>query len=71
MFISINKDNFKLLNKLAVPLIVQNIACMSIGLIDQMFIGRISADIYGAIGVTISLMNSFLLTLLFFVNNLY
>ncbi len=57
MFISINKDNFKLLNKLAVPLIVQNIACMSIGLIDQMFIGRISADIYGAIGVTISLMN--------------
>ncbi len=30
---------------------------MSIGLIDQMFIGRISADIYGAIGVTISLMN--------------
>ena len=46
-----------MLNKLAVPLIVQNIACMSIGLIDQMFIGRISADIYGAIGVTISLMN--------------
>ena len=57
MFISINKDNFKLLNKLAVPLIVQNIACMWIGLIDQMFIGRISADIYGAIGITISLMN--------------
>lgn len=57
MFISINKDNFKLLNKLAVPLIIQNIACMSIGLIDQMFIGRISADIYGAIGITISLMN--------------
>lgn len=57
MFVSINKDNFKLLNKIAIPLIVQNISCMSIGLIDQMFIGRISADIYGAIGVTISLMN--------------
>lgn len=57
MFTRIEKDDLKMLSKLAVPLIVQNVACMSIGLIDEMFIGRISADAYGAIGIAVSLMN--------------
>lgn len=39
------------------PLLVQNVACMSVGLIDAMFVGRISADAYGAIGIAVSLMN--------------
>ncbi|MCM1047182.1 MAG: MATE family efflux transporter [Clostridiales bacterium] len=57
MFIRMDKSSLKALNKFAIPLIVQNIACMSIGLIDEMFIGRISAEAYGAIGIAISLMN--------------
>lgn len=55
---SLNKNNFiKQLNNLAVPLIIQNIACMLIGITDQMFLGRISTEVYGAIGITVSLMS--------------
>ena len=42
---------------IAIPLIVQNIACMLIGLVDQIFIGHISTEAYGAIGIAVSLMN--------------
>lgn len=57
MFARIDKDDYKMLSRLAMPLLVQNVACMSVGLIDAMFVGRISADAYGAIGIAVSLMN--------------
>lgn len=44
------------LNKIAIPLIIQNISSYLIGFVDEMFIGRISTDAYGAIGVAASLM---------------
>ncbi len=57
MFICIKNQHVKELNKFAFPLIVQNIAGMLIGLVDEMFIGRISTEAYGAIGIMVSLMN--------------
>ena len=38
-------------------MIIQNIAGMLIGLVDEMFVGRISTKAYGGIGITVSLMN--------------
>lgn len=57
MFICIRKKYIDELSRLAIPLIIQNITSMLIGLIDEMFVGRISAEAYGAIGITVSLMN--------------
>ena len=51
MFISVKKQHIKELNKFALPLIIQNITGMLIGLVDEMFIGRISTEAYGAIGI--------------------
>ena len=55
MFI-LNKKYYKDLNKIAIPLIIQNITGMLIGLVDQMFLGRISTEAYGAIGISVSFM---------------
>ncbi|MDE7478384.1 MAG: MATE family efflux transporter [Lachnospiraceae bacterium] len=52
----ISKNSIQELNKIAVPLIIQNISSFLIGFVDEMFIGRISTDAYGAIGVAASLM---------------
>ncbi len=51
------KSNLKELNKLAIPLIIQNIAGLLMGLLDQIFIGHISPEAYGAVGIAVSLMN--------------
>ena len=55
MFI-LKKKYYKDLNKIAIPLIIQNITGMLIGLVDQMFLGRISTEAYGAIGISVSFM---------------
>lgn len=57
MFTCLKNQQIKELNKFAIPLIIQNIAGMLIGLVDEMFIGRISTEAYGAIGIMVSLMN--------------
>lgn len=57
MFDYIKSLHVKELNKFAFPLIIQNITGMLIGLVDEMFIGRISAEAYGAIGIMVALMN--------------
>ena len=57
MFISVKNQHVKELNKFALPLIIQNITGMLIGLVDEMFIGRISTEAYGAIGIMVALMN--------------
>jgi MATE efflux family protein len=57
MFIKVINREIKELSMIAIPLIVQNIACMLIGLVDQIFIGHISTEAYGAIGIAVSLMN--------------
>ena len=57
MFLYQRNEELKNLNKIAIPLIIQNIAGMSIGMIDEMFLGRISAQSYGAIGIVVSTMS--------------
>lgn len=57
MFECVKSRHVKELNKFAFPLIIQNITGMLIGLVDEMFIGRISAEAYGAIGIMVALMN--------------
>ena len=57
MFDCVKSRHVKELNKFAFPLIIQNITGMLIGLVDEMFIGRISAEAYGAIGIMVALMN--------------
>lgn len=57
MFDCVKSRHVKELNKFAFPLIIQNITGMLIGLADEMFIGRISAEAYGAIGIMVALMN--------------
>lgn len=57
MFDCVKSLHVKELNKFAFPLIIQNITGMLIGLVDEMFIGRISAEAYGAIGIMVALMN--------------
>lgn len=57
MFINVKNQYVKELNKFAIPLIIQNITGMLIGLVDEMFIGRISTEAYGAIGIMVALMN--------------
>ena len=57
MFVCVKKQHVKELNKFALPLIIQNITGMLIGLVDEMFIGRISTEAYGAIGIMVALMN--------------
>lgn len=57
MFNYIKNQHVKELNKFAFPLIIQNITGMLIGLVDEMFIGRISTEAYGAIGIMVALMN--------------
>lgn len=52
----LNKTGIQELNKIAVPLIIQNISGFLIGFVDEMFIGRISTEAYGAIGIAASLM---------------
>lgn len=52
----ISKFSAQELNKIAIPLIIQNISSFLIGFVDEMFIGRISTEAYGAIGVAASLM---------------
>ena len=52
----ISKFRAQELNKIAIPLIIQNISSFLIGFVDEMFIGRISTEAYGAIGVAASLM---------------
>ncbi len=51
----LNKTSTQELNKIAIPLIIQNISSFLIGFVDEMFIGRISTEAYGAIGVATSL----------------
>lgn len=51
-----NKD-FKQLNKIAGPLIIQNIACMLIGMVDEIFVGHISPEAYAGVGLSVSLLN--------------
>lgn len=53
------RHKIKELNQLAFPLIIQNIAGMLIGLLDEMFVGRISTEAYGVIGIVVSLTNLF------------
>jgi len=57
MFECVKSRHVKELNKFAFPLIIQNVTGMLIGLVDEMFIGRISAEAYGAIGIMVALMN--------------
>lgn len=57
MFDCVKSLYVKELNKFAFPLIIQNITGMLIGLVDEMFIGRISTEAYGAIGIMVALMN--------------
>lgn len=57
MFECVKSLHVKELNKFAFPLIIQNITGMLIGLVDEMFIGRISTEAYGAIGIMVALMN--------------
>lgn len=57
MFDCVKSQHAKELNKFALPLIIQNITGMLIGLVDEMFIGRISTEAYGAIGIMVALMN--------------
>lgn len=51
-----NKD-FRQLNKIAIPLIVQNVACMMIGMVDEVFVGHISSEAYVGVGLSVSLLN--------------
>lgn len=60
MFDCVKSLYVKELNKFAFPLIIQNITGMLIGLVDEMFIGRISAEAYGAICMACPVMHCIL-----------
>ena len=57
MFYINKKEYIKELNRIAVPLIIQNISCMLIGLIDEAFLGHISVEAYSAVGIVTTIMN--------------
>ncbi|ONI43371.1 hypothetical protein AN640_06405 [Candidatus Epulonipiscium fishelsonii] len=52
-----NYHMIKELNSIAIPLIIQSITGLCLGLIDQAMIGRISVISFGAIGIGISILS--------------
>lgn len=55
--LKITKLKVKELNNIAVPLIIQSISGLTIGLADQAMVGRISIFAFGAVGVIFSLLS--------------
>lgn len=57
MNIKINKK-YKKINEMALPLILNNVTSMIIGLCDQAMIGRVSLSAFAAVGIITSTVNS-------------
>jgi MATE family, multidrug efflux pump len=53
-----NKIGSKKINKMALPLILNSVTAMIIGLCDQAMVGRISLEAFGAVGLIASTINS-------------
>ncbi|AGF56244.1 putative MATE family efflux protein [Clostridium saccharoperbutylacetonicum] len=53
-----NKNEYKKINHIALPLVLNNVLAMIIGLCDQAMVGRISLAAFGAVGLIASTINS-------------
>ncbi|MDR0880456.1 MAG: hypothetical protein LBN09_07085 [Clostridioides sp.] len=48
------KKTLKILNKIAIPLILSTVSGMIMGIVDQAFVGHISVDAYAGVGLVTS-----------------
>lgn len=55
---SLKSDESKKINKMAIPLVLNSVTGLIIGLCDQAMIGRISLEAFGAVGLIASTINS-------------
>ncbi|MFT8350901.1 MATE family efflux transporter [Clostridium saccharoperbutylacetonicum] len=53
-----NKNEYKKINHIALPLVLNNVLTMIIGLCDQAMVGRISLAAFGTVGLIASTINS-------------
>ena len=58
IFNSKNIINIKCINKMAFPLVLNSLSSLTIGLVDQAMVGRISIFAYGAVGVVATTLYS-------------